>query len=132
MPSFIKKTLKAMGLKSAAPPKPKAAPPKQVGVLPPTDRDALVKNAMDLYRANRAQMAGVIDQALKQLKDQPINLHDVDSMTRLLGIRKAYLDLRRLMNHRERRYLVLAGLRELLEQKPKVAPPGVKKLVVKR
>jgi hypothetical protein len=133
MPSFFKKTLKAIGLKGAAPPaKPKAPPPKQVGVLPPTDREALVKNAMDLYRANRAQTSGVIDQALKQLKDQPINLHDVDSMTRLLGIRKAFLDMRRLMNHRERRYLVLAGLRELLEQKPKVAPPGAKKLVVKR
>jgi hypothetical protein len=36
------------------------------------------------------------------------------------------------MNHRERRYLVLAGLRAWLEQKPNRAPPGVKRLVVKR
>ncbi len=132
MPNFIKKTLKAIGLKSAEPPKPKPPAKKQVGVLPPSEREALVKHAMDLYRANRAQMSAVIDNALKQLRDAPINLHDVDSMTRLLSIRRAYLDMRQLMNHRERRYLVLAGIRELLEQKPKVAPPGVKKLVVKR
>jgi hypothetical protein len=132
MPNFIKKTLKAIGLKSAEPAKPKKPAPKQIGVLPPTDREALVKTAMDLYRANRAQMSGVIEAGLKQLRDAPINLHDVDSMTRLLSLRKAYLDMRQLMNHRERRYLVLTGIRELLEQKPKVAPPGVKKLVVKR
>ncbi len=131
MPNFIKKALKAIGAQSE-PPKPKAPPPKQKGVLPSSEREALVKNAMDLYRANRAHMSGVIDQALKQLKDAPINLHDVDSMTRLLSIRQAFLAMRQLMNHRERRYLVLAGIRELLEQKPKVAPPGVKKLVVKR
>lgn len=91
-----------------------------------------MKNAMALYRKNAAGMRGRIDEALKQLKDEPLNLRDVDSMTRLLSIRRAFLDLRRLMNHRDRRYLVLAGLREWLEQTPKVAPPGVKKLVVKR
>ena len=77
-------------------------------------------------------MRGVVDEVLQQLKTTPPNPNDEDSMRRLLGIHQAHRDLRKLMNHRDRRYLVLAGLREFLEQKPLVAPPGVKKLVVKR
>ncbi|MBL8643943.1 MAG: hypothetical protein JNK21_08410, partial [Rhodospirillaceae bacterium] len=126
MPNFIKKTLKAIGLSSAPPAKAKTAAPKQKGVLPPSEREALVKEAMTLYRANAGQMRGVIEGALKQLKDTPPNPNDLDALTRLLTVHRAYLDMRRLMNHRDRRYLVLAGLRELLEQKGPVAPSGVK------
>ncbi len=127
MPSFIKKLL---GVKSPPPAKKPPAPHKSV--LPPSGREALLIEAMALYRKNAAMMRGVIDGAIKQLHDNPPNPNDFEGMTRLLGIRRAHLDMRKLMNHRDRRYLVLAGLRELLEQKGKVAPPGVKKLVVRR
>lgn len=129
MPTFTKKILGALGVKSAAPLKPKPKPALPPGV---SERKMLIDEAVALYRQNAAGMRGVVDSALKQLHDKPPNPNDLDSMTRLLGIRRAFLDMRRLMNHRERRYLVLAGIRELMEQKPKVAPPGVKKLVIKR
>jgi hypothetical protein len=130
MPSFKKAILGALGVKpKAAPPKPK---PAHKSLLPPSQRAALIAEAMDLYRRIAPGMRGVVDEVLAQLKTKPPNPNDEDSMRRLLGIHQAHRDLRRLMNHRDRRYLVLARLRELLEQKPLVAPPGVKKLVVKR
>lgn len=129
MPTF-KKILRAFGVKSAAPPKPKPAP-KHNSVLPPSEREALIANAMALYRKNAAAMRGVIEGSLKQLNDNPPKPSDYEGLTRLLSVRQAYMTMRRLMNHRDKRYLVLVGLRELLEQKGLVAPPGVKKLVVK-
>lgn len=132
MPTFTKKILGALGLKRSPPPKPKKPATSSKTGPPSSERAALIANAMALYRQNAAMMRGIIDGALKELRDKPPNLHDVDSVTRLLSLRRAELQMRKLMNHRDRRYLVLTGMRELLEQKPKVAPPGVKKLVVKR
>jgi hypothetical protein len=126
MPSFTKKLFQVLGL--APKPKLRAKPPAPAAV----ERDALIKNAMGLYRAHAPGVRGAVDQALGQLRDQTPNFNDIDSVARLLRVYRANLDMRRLMNHRDRRYLVLAGLREWLEQKPLVAPPGVKKLVVRR
>jgi hypothetical protein len=126
MPSFTKKLFQALGV--GPKPKPRAKPPAPAVA----EREALIKNAMELYRANAPGVRGAVDQALTQLRDQTPNFNDIDSVARLLRVYRANLDIRRLMNHRDRRYLVLAGLREWLEQKPLLAPPGVKKLVVKR
>jgi|GEM_PF-2389877 len=129
MPSFKKTILGALGVKAKAAPKPKS---QHKSLLPPSQRAALITEAMALYRSNAPGVRGVVDEVLAQLKEKPPNPNDVDSMRRLLGVHQAHRDLRKLMNHRDRRYLILAGLRDLLEQKPLVAQPGVKKLVIKR
>lgn len=95
---------------------------KSKSLLPPSQREALIAGAMAIYRQQAAGMRGVIEDALRQLRDKPPNIRDADAYARLFSIHRAVLGLRRLMNHRERRYLVLAGLRELLEQKPRPDP----------
>ena len=129
MPSFTKKILGALGLK-AKPSRPKAKPaPQHKSLVPPSPRDALIRETLDLYRQHAPTIRGVMEAALQDMRDRPPNVNDIDSLRRALGIKHANQVVRQLMNHRERRYLVLAGLREMLEQRPKVAPPGVKKLV---
>ena len=128
MPSFTKKLLRAIGVGEKSTPKTKRAIPATAA----SEREALIKNAMAIYRTHAPGVRGVIEQALLQLRAKAPNFNDVDSVSRLLRIYRAYLDLRRLMNHRDRRYLILAGLREWQEEKPAVAPEGVKKMVVKR
>jgi hypothetical protein len=109
-----------------------AKPParKTNSILPPSERAALIADAMAIYRQNAVGVRGVIEGALKQLRDHPPNIRDEGAYARLFSIYQAYLALRRLMNHRERRYLVLAGLREWLEQRP--APPTAGRKVVRR
>ncbi len=130
MPSFTKKILDALGVRSSSrkiKPATKPAGGPQVA-----ERLALIQNAMEIYRNNAPVMRGRVEAALGELKDTTPNFNDVDSVTRLLAIHRANLDIRKLMNHRDMRYVVLVGLRYLLEQKPKSAPPTAKKPVVSR
>jgi hypothetical protein len=129
MPSFTKKILGALGVTPKQPLKPKPAAPTYKSLLPPSERMAHIDQIMAVYRQNAPAVRGMIELTLKQMRDRPPNPKDPDSVRRLLGLYRANLDLRQLMDHRARRYLVLVGLRELLEQRPAVAPPGVKKLV---
>ena len=130
LPSFTKKILGALGVKSSSR---KSKPvPKPAGGPKVPERLALIQNAMEIYRQNAPIMRGRVEAALSELKDKTPHFNDVDSVTRLLAIHRANLDIRKLMNHRDMRYVVLVGLRYLLEQKQNPAPPGVKKIALRR
>ena len=107
-------------------------------VLAPSQRAALIEWAVKMRAAKAAMARGLIDQSLKEFRATPPKLGDMDALARLLRIHRAETDLRRLMNHREWRYLVLTGLRELLltgTATQKTAAPASKKsrnVVVKR
>jgi hypothetical protein len=127
VPNFTKKILGALGMQPTRKP-----PPKNVTGPKIPERLALIQTAMVHYNKNAPALRGTVEGALKELGEKTPNFNDVDSVARLLGIHQAHLTMRRLMNHRERRYLVLVGLRELLEQKPNPDPPRPKKIAVRR
>lgn len=128
MPNFTKKILGALGIKPSPKSKPRAKPVNEAKI---SERLALIQTAMAHYNKKAPALRGTVDAALKELGEKTPNFNDVESVARLLGIHQAHLTMRRLMNHRERRYLVLVGLRELLEQKPKQSVPATKKAAVR-
>ena len=131
MPSFTKKLLQALGVKPTAPKaKPKALAHKSL--IPPSPRDGLIREALDLYRQHSPAVHGQLDATLKQMRDKPPNVNDIDSLKRLLSIHSANQAVRRLMNHRHRRYLVLVTLREMMEQNREPTPPVPKRAVSRR
>lgn len=126
------------GLFAKKPPPKKTAAKKQTTVLAPSRRAEMLEWAAQIHRGKAAMARGEIDGALKQFRAKPPSLRDVDALARMMRITRAESELRRLMNHREWRYLVLAGVRQLLIDAPPEAPsptagpkPG-RKVVVRR
>lgn len=74
----------------------------------------------------------MLDATLKQMRDKPPNVNDIDSLKRLLSIHSANQEVHRLMNHRHRRYLVLVTLREMMEQNRAPTPSNPKQTVSRR
>ncbi|MCB2107332.1 MAG: hypothetical protein KDE14_06500 [Rhodobacteraceae bacterium] len=96
----------------------KAVVKKSNTVLAPSQRKELIEWAVHIYRAKAPMARGEIERTLKDSRTKPPKLGDPDALARLLRIHRAETDLRRLMNNREWRYLVLAGMRQLLLEGP--------------
>jgi hypothetical protein len=100
--------------------------------LPASRRSEMIDWAVQVYRGKASMARGVLDGALAGFRAKPPHPGDVDALARLLRIHRAERDLRRLMNHREWRYLVLAGIRQLLIDAPPPATERPRRTIVKR
>jgi hypothetical protein len=100
----------------------KAAPQKTYKA--PTNRAALIAEALAVRDRARAQTQGMLEQTLKDLLKKPPRPSDVEGMTRLLTLRQAILTLKGHMAHDLKRYQVLAGVKTLLESDGKPQNPG--------
>jgi hypothetical protein len=132
VPSFTKKLLQTLGVGSVAAPKAKPKAPAHKSLVPPSPRDGLIREALDLYRQHAPAVHGMLDATLRQMREKPPNVNDIDSLKRLLSIHSANQEVRRLMNHRHRRYLVLVTLREMMEQNRPPTPKVAKQTVSRR
>jgi hypothetical protein len=114
-------------------PKPKKASPrpKQKTVLPPSERAALLKQALAAHRAGRSHVRDVLEQRLDELRSKiPNPGRDPEGTERLLSLHHADSALKRLMTHDLKRFLVLVGIRELLDEDakaPRTARPTAKR-----
>jgi hypothetical protein len=96
--------------------------PKQKTVLPPTERAALLKEALAAHRAGRTHVRDVLEEQLKALRAKvPNPSRDPAAMEKLLTLSHADSALKKLMTHDLKRFLVLVGIRELLDEKQKPA-----------
>lgn len=97
--------------------------------LSPSRRAEMIDWAMQIYRGKAGMGRGMLDGALAGFRAKPPSMNDPDALARLLRIHRAETEIRRLMNHREWRYLILAGLRQLLidaPPEPAPLPPAAK------
>lgn len=96
-------------------PKPKAARPKQKTVLAPSERAALLKDALAAHRAGRSHVRDALERRLDEFRAKiPRPGRDPDATQRMLSLQQADGSLKRLMGHDLKRFLVLVGIRELL------------------
>src|SRR5438045_983689 len=107
---------------------PKPAPKKTTPAKTykaPSNRAALIAEAMAIRERGRAHAQDVLEKALKELQSKPPRPSDTEGMTRLLNLRQAVLVMKGHMAHDLKRYQVLTGLRGLLESagKPQNAGP---------
>jgi hypothetical protein len=101
-------------------PQKKAARPKQKTVLPPTERAALLKQALAAHRAGRTHVRDVLESQLDALRAKvPDPSRDPDAVAKLLTLTQADGALKKLMTHDLKRFLVLVGIRQLLGEKQK-------------
>lgn len=133
-------------LLGGAPAKAKTAPPKTSPSAPsraktalaPSRRAEMIAWAVQIHRAKAPMARGMLDHALKEFRAKPPNPGDLDALARLLKIHRAETELRRLMNHRDWRYLILSGVRSLMQDRPAADPapqgprPKSAKVVVRR
>ena len=123
--SLLKKLLGGKPAKKAAA-QPKAtagASRANTYVTSKTDRAKVIAEAMAVFRREKKQMSAGLDEALAKIRaEAPKALHDPEALTRLLSLYKAHIDLRRMMASDNKRFLVLTGMRELLEDEPKSPP----------
>lgn len=106
--------------------RPKAAAATSKTVLAASRRAEMIAWAVEIHRRKSDMGRGALDEALKGFRAKPPKPGDADAMARLLRINGAETSLRRLMNHREWRYLVLAGIRQLLVDAPRDGEPDPK------
>ncbi|MDX2142131.1 MAG: hypothetical protein SFV19_02140 [Rhodospirillaceae bacterium] len=76
MPSLTDRLRTLVGGPAKKGPGAKSTAQKTNSVLPPTNREALIADAMAIYRQQAAGMRGVIEYALRQLRDKPPNIRD--------------------------------------------------------
>ena len=122
--SLLKKLL---GGKSDKPKKPQ---PKATTYLPGKgERAKVIAEAMAVFRREKKQMSAGLDEALAKIRaEAPKALKDPEAMARLLSLYRAHVDLRRMMASDNKRFLVLTGMRELLDETPKeLAKPKPKR-----
>ena len=102
--------------------KPAPAPKKSAKAKtynPPSDRAALIAEAMAVYQKERANARGTLVQTFRELMAKPPKPSDIEGMTRLLQLRKAILALSDGLAGDSRRTKAAAGVRGLLaEGKP--------------
>ena len=103
--------------------KPKPAPKKTVKAktyTAPSDRAAIIAEAMAVYQKERAQARGTLEQTFRELMAKPPKPSDVEGMTRLLQLRKALLAMGEGLAGDSRRGKAAEGVRGLLaEGKPR-------------
>jgi hypothetical protein len=91
--------------------------PPQKTVLPPSARAALLKDAMAAHRAGRAYVRDVLEAQLDELRAKvPRPGQDPEGTERLLALARADGAVKKLMTHDLKRFLVLVGIRELLDE----------------
>ncbi|MGE3333053.1 MAG: hypothetical protein AB7I36_05375 [Rhodospirillaceae bacterium] len=96
-------------------PKPKAAKPRQKTVLAPSERAALLKEALAAHRAGRSHVRDALERQLDEYRAKiPRPGRDPEGTERMLSLQQAEGALKRLMGHDLKRFLVLVGIRELL------------------
>ncbi|MGE4062797.1 MAG: hypothetical protein AB7E79_05465 [Rhodospirillaceae bacterium] len=95
----------------------KVAPrPKLKTVLPPSERAALLKQAISAHRAGRSHVRNVLESQLDELRAKvPKPSRDPKATERLLSLHQADGALKRLMTSDLKRFLALVRIRELLE-----------------
>ena len=110
------------GLLRGTPAKPSAARKSPAEISPKTyassdaDRTEAIKQAMTVYRSRRGEVHGLLDKALKEMREKPPKaVSEHDELVRLLTLHRAHVVLKALMSHDLRQYLVFSGIRGLLE-----------------
>lgn len=115
------------GLRSlfgAQKPKASAPRPKHKTVLPPSERAALLKQALSAHRAGRAHVHDVLEAQLAELRAKiPKPGRDPAATERLLALHQAHGAVKKLMTHDLKRFLMLVGIRELLAEGQKPSKP---------
>ncbi|MCA0199999.1 MAG: hypothetical protein LCH56_04065 [Proteobacteria bacterium] len=112
-------------------PKPKAAKPRQKTVLPPSERAALLKEALAAHRAGRSHVRDALERQLDEYRAKiPRPGRDPEATERMLSLQQADGALKRLMGHDLKRFLVLVGIRELLDEQ--AAAPKSTRALTKR
>lgn len=112
-------------------PKPKVAKPKQKTVLPPSERAALLKEALAAHRAGRSHVRDALERQLDEYRAKiPRPGRDPAATERMLSLQQADGALKRLMGHDLKRFLVLVGIRELLDEQ--AAAPKSTRALTKR
>jgi hypothetical protein len=120
MPSWGDRIARLFGSKPAPPSKsrkssrqPKSRSPKSKGHVDGAgERAELIKGAMAVYRSRRGEAFGTLEQMRKK---PPKIMSEQDDLVRLLALHQANLGINALMSHDLRRYLVLSGIRGLME-----------------
>lgn len=98
--------------------------PVQKTVLPPSARAALLKEALAAHRTGRAHVRDALERQLDELRAKvPRPGRDPEATVRLLTLHQADGTLKRLMTHDLKRFLVLVGIRQLLDEAPPPAKP---------
>lgn len=93
-------------------------PTKQKTVLPPSERAALLKEALAAHRAGRSHVREVLEHQLDELRAKvPNPSRDPEATARVLTLTHANGALKKLMTHDLKRFLVLVGIRQLLDEK---------------
>ncbi len=95
---------------------------------PSTNRAEIIKEAMAVYSRERANVRGVLEQALKELQAKPPRPSDVEGMARFLSLRQAVARMKGAIGHDLKRFLVLANVRALTEQGAKPAKPAPRRV----
>lgn len=109
-------------------PKPKAVKPKQKTVLAPSERAALLKEALAAHRAGRSHVRDALERRLDEYRAKiPRPGRDPEATERMLSLQQADGALKRLMGHDLKRFLVLVGIRELLDEQA-AAPKSTRAL----
>ncbi len=112
-------------------PKPKANKPKHETVLAPSERAALLKQAMAAHRAGRSHVRDMLERQLDEYRAKiPRPGRDPEATARMLSLQQADGSLKRLMGHDLKRFLVLVGIRELLDGE--APPPKSTRTLTKR
>jgi len=105
--------------------------PKHKTVLAPTERAALLKEALTAHRVGRTHVRDVLEDRLATLRAKiPNPNRDPDALAKMLTLTQADNTLKKLMTHDLKRFLVLVGIRQLLGEKQK--PSGGPRSVTKR
>lgn len=106
----------------AAKPKAKKAV-KSKGYNPPSDRAAILAEAMKIHQRERGHAQGVLEDALKEMIAKPPKPSDVEAMTRLLTLRQAVLAMKQVATSDSQRGKVLEGVKGLMKA-PKAGGKG--------
>lgn len=98
---------------------PAKTPPTRTYVANQTNRAEVINEAMAVYRSRRSEMGGLLDKTLAEMRTKPLKtVSEPDKIVRLLALHRANVGLKSMMAHDLRQYLVLAGIRGLLEAIP--------------
>ncbi len=82
-------------------------------------RAALIEEARSLYRRRRAEAFGALNQTLTEFRQNPPKAGSApEDLARSLALHKAHVRLNAMMSHDLYKYLVLTGIRGLLEDLP--------------
>ncbi|MEQ9449756.1 MAG: hypothetical protein RLN70_12765 [Rhodospirillaceae bacterium] len=140
MPAWGKRIAALLGGKPAPKKTAKRSPSVSKTYVPPSDRAALIKAAMEVYRARRGEIGNLLDRAIREMRENPPKTaSEHDKLVRILELRRAHVAMKSHLSHSLRRHLVLANLRGLMEERQSPAaakaprpPAASRRTVTKR